>query len=116
MVNKLFKEAFAQTLFMAIYCSLSANPVSFIPWLEIFSWFDAMFTKTTQKTNVFHSKRSSQGRYKELMWSEKSSCHSGNLHEYAGILQWPVWMNKKLLDKLKDKKEACRGWKQGQVA
>ncbi|GAB0189727.1 hypothetical protein GRJ2_001438000 [Grus japonensis] len=28
----------------------------------------------------------------------------------------PAWMNKELLDKLKHKKEACRGWKQGQVA
>ncbi|KGL87978.1 hypothetical protein N301_00234, partial [Charadrius vociferus] len=28
----------------------------------------------------------------------------------------PAWMNKKLLEKLKQKKEAYRGWKQGQVA
>ncbi|GAB0176076.1 hypothetical protein GRJ2_000072800 [Grus japonensis] len=28
----------------------------------------------------------------------------------------PAWMNKELLDKLKQKKEAYRGWKQGQVA
>ncbi|KAM9591189.1 uncharacterized protein ACIBXB_006085 isoform 1-T2 [Morphnus guianensis] len=28
----------------------------------------------------------------------------------------PAWMNKELLDKLKHKKEAYRGWKQGQVA
>ncbi|GAB0209274.1 mitochondrial enolase superfamily member 1 [Grus japonensis] len=28
----------------------------------------------------------------------------------------PPWMNKELLDKVKHKKEACRGWKQGQVA
>lgn len=28
----------------------------------------------------------------------------------------PAWMNKELLDKLKHKKEADRGWKQGQVA
>jgi len=28
----------------------------------------------------------------------------------------PAWMNKELLAKLKQKKEACRGWKQGQVA
>jgi len=28
----------------------------------------------------------------------------------------PARMNKELLDKLKHKKEACRGWKQGQVA
>ena len=28
----------------------------------------------------------------------------------------PAWRNKELLDKLKHKKEACRGWKQGQVA
>ncbi|KFV00164.1 hypothetical protein N340_13736, partial [Tauraco erythrolophus] len=28
----------------------------------------------------------------------------------------PAWMNKKLLDQLKHKKEAYRGWKQGQVA
>ena len=28
----------------------------------------------------------------------------------------PTWMNKELLDKLKHKKEAYRGWKQGQVA
>ncbi|GAB0199210.1 hypothetical protein GRJ2_002386400 [Grus japonensis] len=28
----------------------------------------------------------------------------------------PPWMNKELLDKLKHKKEAYRGWKQGQVA
>ncbi|GAB0176260.1 mitochondrial enolase superfamily member 1 [Grus japonensis] len=28
----------------------------------------------------------------------------------------PLWMNKELLDKLKQKKEAYRGWKQGQVA
>ncbi|KAM9662778.1 uncharacterized protein ACIBXB_015380 [Morphnus guianensis] len=28
----------------------------------------------------------------------------------------PAWMNKELLDKLKCKKEAYRGWKQGQVA
>ncbi|KFQ04942.1 hypothetical protein N329_07333, partial [Haliaeetus albicilla] len=28
----------------------------------------------------------------------------------------PVWMNKLLLDNLKHKKEAYRGWKQGQVA
>ncbi|KFV01109.1 hypothetical protein N340_07767, partial [Tauraco erythrolophus] len=28
----------------------------------------------------------------------------------------PVWMNKELLDQLKHKKEAYRGWKQGQVA
>jgi len=27
----------------------------------------------------------------------------------------PAWMNKELLDKLKHKKEAYRGWKQGQV-
>ncbi|GAB0190077.1 hypothetical protein GRJ2_001473000 [Grus japonensis] len=27
-----------------------------------------------------------------------------------------VWMNKELLGKVKQKKEACRGWKQGQVA
>ena len=27
----------------------------------------------------------------------------------------PAWMNKELLDKFKQKKEACRGWKQGQV-
>ncbi|GAB0197925.1 mitochondrial enolase superfamily member 1 [Grus japonensis] len=30
--------------------------------------------------------------------------------------QRPAWMNKELLSKLKHKKEACRGWKQGQVA
>ncbi|GAB0203667.1 hypothetical protein GRJ2_002832300 [Grus japonensis] len=30
--------------------------------------------------------------------------------------QRPAWMNKELLDKLKHKKEAYRGWKQGQVA
>ncbi|KFW11307.1 hypothetical protein N327_10870, partial [Fulmarus glacialis] len=28
----------------------------------------------------------------------------------------PAWMNKDLLDKLKHKKEVCRGWKQEQVA
>ncbi|KFU99773.1 hypothetical protein N340_10986, partial [Tauraco erythrolophus] len=28
----------------------------------------------------------------------------------------PTWMNKELLDQLKHKKEAYRGWKQGQVA
>ncbi|GAB0177124.1 hypothetical protein GRJ2_000177600 [Grus japonensis] len=28
----------------------------------------------------------------------------------------PAWMDKELLDKLKHKKEAYRGWKQGQVA
>ncbi|GAB0182166.1 hypothetical protein GRJ2_000681900 [Grus japonensis] len=28
----------------------------------------------------------------------------------------PLWVNKELLDKVKQKKEACRGWKQGQVA
>ncbi|GAB0203845.1 hypothetical protein GRJ2_002850100 [Grus japonensis] len=28
----------------------------------------------------------------------------------------PLWMNKELLGKVKQKKEACRGWKQGQVA
>ncbi|GAB0209975.1 hypothetical protein GRJ2_003463200 [Grus japonensis] len=28
----------------------------------------------------------------------------------------PSWMNKELLDKVKHKKEAYRGWKQGQVA
>ncbi|GAB0203892.1 mitochondrial enolase superfamily member 1 [Grus japonensis] len=28
----------------------------------------------------------------------------------------PPWMNKELLGKVKQKKEACRGWKQGQVA
>ena len=28
----------------------------------------------------------------------------------------PAWMNKELLDKLKHKKEANRGWKEGQVA
>ncbi|GAB0206448.1 hypothetical protein GRJ2_003110400 [Grus japonensis] len=28
----------------------------------------------------------------------------------------PPWMNKELLGKVKHKKEACRGWKQGQVA
>ena len=28
----------------------------------------------------------------------------------------PAWMNKELLDKLRHKKEAYRGWKQGQVA
>jgi len=28
----------------------------------------------------------------------------------------PTWMNKEVLDKLKQRKEAYRGWKQGQVA
>ena len=28
----------------------------------------------------------------------------------------PAWMDKELLDKLKHRKEAYRGWKQGQVA
>ncbi|GAB0175687.1 hypothetical protein GRJ2_000033900 [Grus japonensis] len=28
----------------------------------------------------------------------------------------PAWMNKELLDKLRHKKDAYRGWKQGQVA
>ncbi|GAB0204631.1 hypothetical protein GRJ2_002928700 [Grus japonensis] len=28
----------------------------------------------------------------------------------------PPWMNKEVLGKVKQKKEACRGWKQGQVA
>ncbi|GAB0190148.1 mitochondrial enolase superfamily member 1 [Grus japonensis] len=28
----------------------------------------------------------------------------------------PAWMNKELLGKVKQKKEACRGWKQGQAA
>ena len=27
----------------------------------------------------------------------------------------PAWMSKELLAKLKHKKEACRGWKQGRV-
>lgn len=47
---------------MKIYFSLSANPVLFIPQMKIFSCFDRVFTKTTQRTNVFHSKRSSQGQ------------------------------------------------------
>ncbi|GAB0184043.1 hypothetical protein GRJ2_000869600 [Grus japonensis] len=35
----------------------------------------------------------------------------------SGKNAWrPAWMNKELLDKVKQKKEACRGWKQGQVA
>ena len=28
----------------------------------------------------------------------------------------PAWMDKELLDKLKHRKEAYRGWKQGQIA
>lgn len=62
MFNKLFTEAFVQAVFMKIYFSLSANPVPFIPQMKIFSCFDAVFTKTTQKTNMFHSKRISHGQ------------------------------------------------------
>jgi len=39
-----------------------------------------------------------------------------NKEEVRQNARWPAWMNKELLDKLKDKKEAYRGWKQGQVA
>lgn len=62
MFNKLFTEAFVQAVFMKIYFSLSANPIPFIPQMKTFSCFDAVFTKTTQKTNMFHSKRISQGQ------------------------------------------------------
>jgi len=38
------------------------------------------------------------------------------MHPNKDGVRWPAQMHKELLDKLKDKKQAFRGWKQGQVA
>ncbi|GAB0177387.1 hypothetical protein GRJ2_000203900 [Grus japonensis] len=53
--------------------------------------------------------------FKDLFLQDQKRCIP-TMRKSGKNTQRPAWMNKELLDKLKHKKEAYRGWKQGQVA
>ena len=53
--------------------------------------------------------------FKNHLLQAQERCIPTNRHSGRNARR-PTWMNKELLAKLKQKKEAYRGWKQGQVA
>lgn len=73
----------------------------------------------TERTNERISNTSFQKRLKNQTWTTnltKPTSHTHISKLLTVYLNMDAWINKKLLDKLKHKMEASRGWQQGQAA